>query len=292
MARNPKVEASAVNIRIPEDRERDYGGLMSALVGLRQGFRVYGDTYVAINVYDKKRRYGIVSKYTEIDIDGDWFDLEDFDVAAPERLEEVNIPERLRPNLSQFYFYLDVDHHVFVFESYSASKSLSARSMEKYFEKALRTPDIVGKYGYVEADLIQSFDEVDRLLDLPDLRELRLAIRRPNSDDIPGDLARVIEERLKEQNGQEYEERTSTKSKSGLVPNQRTRTLAYIAAENGSVDAKSLVNGIMTTSTTENSPLVVKDTMSPDADELPFFARLVREILEKIRSTRESYSDG
>ena len=32
------------------------------------------------------------SKYSEIDIDGDWFDLEDFGPAGPDKIDEVSIP--------------------------------------------------------------------------------------------------------------------------------------------------------------------------------------------------------
>lgn len=260
--------------------------------GLRQGFRVYGDSYVAINFYSRDQNIGVISKYTEIDIDGEWFDVEDFDVATPKSIEEIQIPDHLRPNLSQFWFSMDEDVHVFTFSSYSESRSLSARSMERYFKLALESRQIKDRFGAVEADVIQSFEEVDRLLDLPDLRELHLSIRRPNSDDVPGDLARIIEERLREQNAEEFEESTTTKDREGLKPNDRTRKLAYVAAENGSVRAKSLVNGIMTPASTENQPLVEKDTIPTDDGDRPHFQRLSKAILEKIRNMRRTYSDG
>lgn len=64
----------------------------------------------------------MIAKFTEIDIDGDWFDLDAFDTATPEMVEGIDIPTALRPNLSQFYFIVEPTDHVVVFETYSDSR--------------------------------------------------------------------------------------------------------------------------------------------------------------------------
>ena len=178
-------------------------------------------------------------------LSGNWFDVENFDIASEEDVKQINIPEYLRPNFSQFYFSLNSDLHVIAFELYSESKGLSSKSVQKYFDAILRRTEIRDRFGFVEADVIKSYGEVNRILSLPKLKELRFIIKRPNPDDVSGDLATDIEERLREQNAEKYEESISSRSEDGLSPNERSKKLASVAAENGQLSAKSVVNGVL-----------------------------------------------
>lgn len=289
MARDSKVEVSAINIRIPEDRRRDYTALIEALASLRRGFRVYGETYLAISFFDPSSGMGFFAKYTEIDVEGDWFDIEDFDKATQEQLNKINIPSNLRPNHASFYFRLDPNLHVVAFSSYSESRGLSARSVGRYFEEALLSSEIFDRFGLVESDIVKSYDEVDRILSLPHLKELHLIIGRPNSDDIGKKLANIIETRLKEQNADTYEEALSAKGRNDIDPNERTRQLAHIAAENGHVRAKAVINGILTQQNTDEQPLTERDTFKPEEkNESSVFRTLANKIFNRIRSARES----
>ena len=69
MARPSKVEVSAVNIRISADKNRNYAALMTKLVDLKAGVRVYGDTYVAVTFFEPDGKVGIISKYSKIDVE-------------------------------------------------------------------------------------------------------------------------------------------------------------------------------------------------------------------------------
>jgi hypothetical protein len=291
MSRHPKTEVAAINIRIPVEKDRDYVSLISQLAELRLGVKVYGDSYVAISFFDPDTGLGAFSKYTEIDIDGDWFDLEDFELAAPEKIDEIFIPENLRPNHAAFYFKLDAGLHVLTFEKYSDSKSLSTRSVEKYFGEVLSGTEIVQNYGIVEADIVKSYGEVERILALPNLKEIRLLIRRPNPDDVSGSLAKVIEDRLREQNGEEYEEVLKSKD-DGLLPNDRTKSLAQVAAENGQVKAKSIVNGVLTEHDTSEAPLTEVLKYDPEAETtLGVFHALSARLMAIIRGKREELGE-
>ncbi|MFG1362448.1 DUF4747 family protein [Xanthobacter versatilis] len=289
VGRPSKIEVSAVNIRIPAEMDRKYSDLIELIVSLKVGVKVYGNTYVAITTFDRSTGVGAFSKYSEIDIDGDWFDIDSFGLARPEQVDEVMIPDSLRPNFSSFYFILDASLHVIVFETYSESKNLSSRSVQKYFDEILGRSEISNVYGYIEADIIKSYGEVERILALPDLRELRIIIRRPNPDDVSGDLARIIEERLREQKGEEYEEILRSKDRDGLEPNERTKKLSVVAAENGQVIAKSLVNGVMSSHDTEEKPQ--KEVESFNKDEIAprsVFLRLAEKLFGRVRSSRQN----
>ncbi|WP_421704519.1 DUF4747 family protein [Aliiroseovarius sp.] len=287
MPRPSKIEVSAVNLRIPADKPRDYVGLIEQLFEARIAIKVYGDSFIAITQFHKESGLGVFSKYSEIDIDGSWFDLEDFGPAEQGKVDEVSIPDNLRPNLSAFYFELSEEAHVLAFETYSESKGLSARSVEKYFGAALRHSSIVSKFGRVEADIVKSYGEVERIIGLPNLKELKIVIRRPNPDDISGDLAARIEDRLSEQNGEEYVEITRSKDDKGLKPNDRSKKLAIVGAENGEVTGKSIVNGVQVDHTTKEKPEKVVDTYNKDeVDTRTMFRKLAGRLVKAIKQRR------
>lgn len=287
MPRPSKIEVSAINLRIPSDRSRNYAELINRILNLRRGVRIHGENYVALTEFNESTGVGVFSKYSEIDLDRDWFDIEDFGTATPESLSEIRIPEHLKPNLSAFYFELDESLHVVAFETYSDSKSLSGRSVEKYFREVLTDPEILSEFGRVEADLVKDYGKVEQLLALPQLKSLEIVIRLPNPIDISGSLAERIEERLREQNAEEYREELKSKDEDGLQPNERTRQLAFVAAENGDVVARSLVNGVITTQVTDENPLKEVDTYNSEtASSQQVFKRLATRILQRIRNMR------
>lgn len=286
MSRHKKTEVAAINIRIPVGHQRDYRALLSALFALRKGVRVFGDTFVAVSYFNPDSGYGAFTKYTEIDVGGEWFDLDAFAVAKPEKIEEIFIPQNLRPNHASFYFTLDSSLHIIAFEKYSDSKSLSPRAVEIFFKEVFTIESIVQEFGRVEVDIVKSYSEVDRILNLPMLRLIRLTIRKPNPDDISGGLAKIIEDRLREQNADELEE-VLRSSDDGLKPNKRTRELAHVAAENGHIHAKNLENGILKDHDSSETPLVETEKYSAnDATAQSVFIRLSQKLFGVIREKR------
>jgi len=286
MARNFKHEVAAINVRIRQKENRDYADLIDTLAKLKRGVRVYGSSYLAINYFDRAKNFGVISKYDEIDIEGDWFNVEGFDIASPEDLEEINIPSKLKPNHSRFYFTLDEKIHTVAFSSYATSRSLSVNAVEKYFRAACRWKEVSTKFGPVDADIVRDHGRVEAILSLPNLREVEIIIRPPNPDDINEALAKVIEARLKEQHAEEYEERIKSSGKTHLTPNDRTKALGNIAAENGEVKAKNVENGTVVSYTSNDMPLKEVKTFKGDTSELSIFNILAKAILSKIYTAR------
>lgn len=54
MARQSKIEVSAINIRIPADKPRNYSDLISKIYERRVAAKVYGDSFLAITQYNPK----------------------------------------------------------------------------------------------------------------------------------------------------------------------------------------------------------------------------------------------
>lgn len=287
MARNFKVEVAAINIRIPEDKERDYETLIEIIARTRRGIPVYGDSHIVVSSFNKRENTGVISKYTEIDLSGDWFNQNSFDAATPEQLSEINIPTHLKPNHASFYFSLDPKEHVLAFTSYAGAKGLSPRAVEKFFKTAVTWKEVKDKFGRVEVDLIKDYGAVQDILNLPHLKELEFIIRPPNNDDIGSTLAAAIEETLREQNADEYEEKLKAKGKKNIKPNKRTRALGSVAAENGEFRAKNLEKGMKVSYNTADKPLREMETHTRDASDLAVFRTIAKKVFGIIAGKRE-----
>jgi hypothetical protein len=287
MARDSKIEVAGINLRIPEEKRRDYPALIRMLFDSRKGYRVYGDSHLVMTSFDPSHNTGILAKYTQIDLDGAWFDTTKFDTASPGDVSKVNIPDNLKPNLASFFFWLNPDLHTVAFEIYSESKVLSLNAVRQYFQAALAERKVVAEFGQVESDIVNSYLAAQKLLEQPDLKEVRVTIRRPNSDDVGDDLAKVIEDRLREQRATEYEEALKAKGKNSIKPNERTKKLASVAAENGDVVVKSVVNGVMQTQKAAQTPLIEAEKYKADEATWPHFVALARKLFHKVKAARE-----
>lgn len=286
MARDFKLEVAAVNLRIPNDAQRDYIGLIMLLSSLRRGVRVHGDTVLAIQSFDDSKKIGTFAKFTEIDTKGDWFNLENFETASPEDKINIHIPDKLKPNYSAFYFKIHEQLHTLVFESYADSKGLSPNFVEKYFARALTWNEVASAHGTVQADIIKDYDGVERLLSLPNIKEISFTIKRPNPDDIDPDLFSTIEEMLAEQNADEYEESWRAKGREYIHPSDRSFKMGIIAAENGSVDVKNVQGGVTVPHSTNEMPLKESITHKGDISTFVLFQRLAGDLFERVRTAR------
>jgi len=291
MSRNPKLEVAAVNLRIPSTKARNYKSLIKDIASLKQGVKVYGDTFVAIQSFNENDNSGLMVKYTQINVDGNWFDLEKFDEADPKDIKSITIPTNLRPNHAAFLFYLDESLHTLVFSSYISAESISVAAVEKYFEYILVSKIIYERYGRVESSIINSYSAVSDLLDLSGIKEVKIAIRSPNSDDIDEALAKVIEDRLKKQNADEYEEIIRSKDNGSVKPDDRTKKLALIAAENGSVRVKAPIHGIMRWNVSSKTPLIEGEKYDSDLSDRAVFRNLANALLKKVRVARREARD-
>lgn len=286
LARKRKLEVAAVNLRIPKVANRDYIALVAELFSQKRNAKVFGNSFLAISSFKKDTGFGVFSKFNEIDLDGDWFDADEFESARTEDVDEVQIPSHLKPNLTQFYFFLDEVNHLILFEKYSASKALSPQMVEKFFRTVVQAPSIVQKFGRVEIDVVDDIGEVEKILRLPELKELKITIRKPNPIDIGDDLANIIEERLHDQHGTTYVESLAATGHDNLAPNDRTEKLALIAAENGELEAKSKVNGYLKPFRLSKSPMIQVDTISAEMDDKSAFYRLANKLIERVVDLR------
>lgn len=287
MARDSKLSVVALNLAIRDKDKRNYASLIEFIVTLKKGIKVYGDSCVAIYRFSKTNNLGLLVKYTEIDFQGKWFDSDAFNEAQQADVDEVRVPKKLNPNLSQFLFKLDEATHTLAISSYTESRSLSVNAVKKYFTEILALQEVRSKFSIVTSDIIKSPEQVETILALPQLKELRIIINRPNADELDESLAQIIEERLRGQNGSEYEERIKASAGQSLLPSDRTRSLARLSMSGGETIAKSKINGVMTTTDTSNSPIIETTKYKSEVGELTVFGRLAGKIFDAVSRSRK-----
>lgn len=281
-----KHEVAAVNIRIPADRKRNYVELIEELAQMKRSVPVYGATHLAINYYDANLNIGVISKFDEIESDGDWFNIETFQKAVDEDILDGFMSNKLRPNHHRFFFSLDEKLHVVAFSTYGGKKPLSVHAVEKYFRTAFRWKEITEKFGHVEADIIKDHAGVRRLLNLPNIREISITIRPPNTDDLGPDLASIMESRLHKQRAKVYTETWIAAPKETLQLDAETKALGEVAADNGDVEVKNVEDGLVVTYTTNDMTLREQAKFGGDASELSMFRTLVGKLFAAVGVAR------
>ena len=119
------------------------------------------------------------------------------------------------------------------------------------------------------------------------LKELKLTIRRPNTDGWDPSVAAMVEQRLAEQNLSQIEETLTATAENNLTPNQRTKNLAYVAAENGSVRGKAIVDGLTINVDSASKPLKLSESyFSDDTPTKNIFFKLTYQMFELLDEMR------
>jgi Domain of unknown function (DUF4747) len=293
MARKKKVEVAACNVRIHPHPPGAYGQLLRDAFTLRRAVRVRGDTYMILGSLDTRGDVdqdvlqGALIKFTQIDVDAPWFNLETFTEADEDQLTAVHIPENLRPNMVSMYFALFISQHLFVFEHYSEGKVLSARQVTVFLSRLLQDERLQGRYGTSDVSAVADREGVAEVLNIYALRSLVMTIMRPNSDTLAG-LTRDIQARLQRQNARQLQQRYDVVPGQALSPDEETRELADVAAQNGEVVASGRdEDGIVQTRSTKDHPAIEAERFDPDVTSaraafLNAARRLARRIAERL----------
>ena len=285
MGRKQKYQAVVLSIRIPDDRDRNYTKLISSIYRMKKSVQVYPGTGMALTSFNESYNEGTISKFSIIDVDGDWFDENGFGPASEDDIKEINIPGNLRPNLISKPLHLKPDDHLLTVMTHSLGKSISPSQVEKFFKSIVELPEIMDEFGAVQIDLFKDSDEIEKLLKIETLKEIKIIVSRPNH--ITKGMAKELEDALKEENADEISRTIKSKDKGYLKPGAQTQAFALLAAENGSVAVRYDEEGASVSSHSESKTLV-KTIMTTDEDatELGIFQKLKEYLLEAVTRNR------
>lgn len=284
MARLRRFVAAGINLSLPEPHTPErYSELFVSIFRLRQPVRVRGDQQVMISALShisSSTPYieGVLARFTEIDPDLPWFNLDRLDEAEDEDRLSISIPQSLRPNYKPFLFHFDLQHHTFVFEQSYSQQSLSVWAVQRFLQASVRNEEISGKFGSVSVSMIQSEDALDAIFSLKEIRRLRILYRLPNPDD-HSSLEEVMQKRLKAANGSQVDTIWDADARSGINPNDaELRELAQSALRNGLVQARGIDrHGQLVTASSEEHPKLASERFDPNgASETATLRRLAR----------------
>lgn len=290
MGRKQKFQAIVLSVRIPDDKNRNYAGLLKKIFDLRRSVEVYRGTGMALTSFNPATGQGTISKFSIIDLGGDWFDEKGFGPASEEDLKKISIPGNLKPNLVSKPFHIDSDEHLLSVMTYSAGSSISASQVEKFFRNVVSHTDILEEFGAVQIDIFKDSEEIAALLGIKTLKEIKIVISRPNH--IMAGLAADIEASLREENADELVRVIKSKDDGYLQPGQQTQALGLLAAENGSVAVRFEEDGTTATANSESKPLIkTVVTDDPEATESGVFRRMRDFFLGIVRANRQKAQD-
>ena len=208
---------------------------------------------------------GIIAHFVEIDKNLDWLDINTGAKADEEVVNEINIPDNLRPNLTSFHFEFDTRIHLFSFEVYGSNGRLSAGAVQKFFENALVRLPIIERHGHGEVNIVADSQEIDQLFDFDRLSSITITIERPNSDVGADDMEKDVLAEMEAEGASRLERKSYAAPGNSLDPSERTRMLAKVAARNGAVTTHGQIGNTTKDKSTSDIPLREGTQYDPDA---------------------------
>lgn len=176
--------------------------------------------------------FGYIYRFLDIDPSEPWFDIEKNEEAADEDVAQLNIPEKLKPNLSEIPYIFDPKNHKLYFLSGGTYPGVGPKSMENLFNAIKSNPNILERFGEIDFTIVTDKKALDELLSWPVIRKIYVKLERPNPTEEEDD--ETFYERL-ERRRLKSEEHTYTKESGAdsIVPDEEMKTLFRTAIDNG-----------------------------------------------------------
>ncbi len=227
---------------------------------------------------------GDLVKFTDIDLDGTWFDLTNNKVADEADIEEINIPAHLKPNTSRFSFVFFPKQHLLFYEAYYLGKKLSPTAAVNSFKNILNNTRFLKKYGEAEVTHIPESDALSAALLTKHISLLKFKVTRPNADHFDEIEKKFLESMDKRNIAAITEEHKAVKGQS-LEIDEKTKQKAMIAEHNGYVELKGRDGNqkVVEFSTTAHPRI---ENYFYDANEdrpLDFLFRMASKLVNKIK---------
>ena len=289
MAQNRKIEISALNIKTHPHTPEKYIELFQDVFNLQQVVKMKSDYYGMIGsrtfINENKPLEGItgnINRFLQIDRNKPWFNTQENGEAKPEDIDEIYIPDYLKPNMANFrYAFYPVGHRLF-FESYSDGEQIGPATMMNFFKRLFDHRKIQRKYGEVTIIVEPKKESLDDIFTIHTLKKLEMRVSRPNPDDPFESFEYKFYEKMESENANEVE--TSIKGHD-LEPSEETQMLARVAASNGYVKGSGTdAEGKATKESTKEHPLKKRHFYNPKIESArEVFLYSSAAILEDIR---------
>jgi len=239
-----KLEIGAINITTQPHSAENYVKLFRAATKIREPVKIRGDRYGIFSGFHRERLpdakvkpiSGDIVLFTDIDRSAPWFNTNSNDFASDSEVDEVNIPEYLKPNSVKFAYVFFPDEHLAFFQGYDSStgKTLTSNVARTFFERVLGRDMLREQFGVVDVTSIPTEDAVKTALAVSQKSRMHLTMTVPNPDDHKEE-EKEVQDRLKTLNARKKEEIYYSEAGEALEVDEELRIQAVIAARNGSV---------------------------------------------------------
>lgn len=292
MGQEQKVAVSALNVRILDPDKRDYEALFRSLLRQRNAIRVYSSDYIILTSFRKSHTdrigfIGNIGRFTDIPEDAEWLDTESLKEAGAEDKESIYIPANLKPNYESFYCGLFEKEHIFAFETFSDSESLSPRHVLKWLKEAVKSKKSIEKFGAIEVDIIPDYGVLEKIITSETLRRIDITIRKPNPDEFTAAQFAKAEKRLAELDAKEERIGYTAEDDEYLDLDDERKALAKVGAENGKVEARLREDGVIKPVSTADKPIEEQEMYDPeDASASAQFVSLALRLIAHVKRNR------
>jgi hypothetical protein len=212
--------------------------------------------------------YGQLYKFTNIDRDLPWFDIETGRAASKYDVMKINIPDNLLPNLKHFHYVFNAGIHTLWFVSKDRKNYLSPYVCRKFIEMLFDDKNIKSEFPTVEVTTFSDKENLTRMLDLNKLKSIEIELKRPNSDDGTSEEKRFMKQ-LEKLKAKKMTVSLDADKNEGILLDEELKSLATVAADNGKVKAVGEDrNGKHVELSTEDHPHLDMVTVDEDLETL------------------------
>jgi hypothetical protein len=264
MARQRTIEVSLLNVTTADPSPEKYQEIIRVAFNLRRPVKVRGSEHMILERVERANDHGIIrgrfARFTEIDIDMPWFDLENLGAAQEDSVEQINIPQHLRPNYSSFFFEFDSRKHLFTFETRGHAVRVSPHQVEKFIRKLFERAHPAEN---VYVNLIADQASIERIFKLDQIEYIHIHLELPNPDSLE-EVEGKLKERMRSLNVKSLDETYRAADRDGIQPDIELHNVGTVASANGSVEAKGMEGGRKIKVSTKDFPLQTQRVYDPD----------------------------
>ena len=292
MGRKRQLQFGAINITMPAPhRPERYIELFHRAGELDRVVKLKGDWVGKLGTLrDDKDADGSAIirgefyKYIELDSTRDWFNVLKGKPADERELDQISIPEHLKPHFQYVPFVFFSKGHRLVMIIRDKEDVISAAQAVTVLRGIFASSELVAIFGKIDLVIEPSRDTLEKILGMPRLRTLEIVVTPPNPDDFE-EFERDLFDDMANQRASSYQLTLQEEEGEGLAPSDKVRKLARVAQSNGKVSGVGGSRGKTTRLSTTEHPLIEKAHYDPDV-EIRANVLLVkaREILQQIRN--------
>lgn len=270
MGKERTLRVGGLNIRVhTKHAAEEYGALWKALHKLRvpttRGVNALMIGSVSsLDEAPDSPLVGSIYRFTNINPDDPWFDIDEHKEADADDVAEVKIPKKLKPNLKEYPYLFDLKKHKLFFKSGGHESGVSPSMVQKMLQNLCARPAIVRRFGEVDLTVMTERGVLDRLLRWPEIRQIDVVLERPNPTDFDDDKS--FYERLKRRGlKREHTSFVKANEEATITPDQEMLKMFEIAVNNGKYTQKGRnAEGVIETASSTSYPLEEATSYDPD----------------------------